>query len=291
MKKKIQSAVYQFVNGSFGTVITETSGRLLVFLRPKKAIELSEGGMTIVFKNTMSIPERLMRNAIFKKLEKNHDYNALVKLHKNYWTNKGTELFIETKDAFENVFIPNWTFIFDELEQKLLNSTIPFHTMVEIGTGNGSVLNYLRKKFPKIEKFIGLDLSAPQMDLNREKYKTHSSLNFVAGDAVEWIRQYGQSHTIFITSGGVLEYFTELQLQVFLGEINKLGATIFVAIEPNDVNHNFALNPNFQIYGYERSFSHNYEKIFTNAGFKIWHLSRKASPEDWYNLTFIGAEK
>ncbi len=290
MRKKIQPYVNQFIHGKMGNVITETAGNFLVFLRPKKAVQLSEDGMTIVLKNTMSITERLMRNAIFKKLEKNKDYLALVKLHQNYWINKGSELFIKTKDAFDNVFIPYWTFIFDELQIKLLNSPVQYHTLVEIGTGNGKVLHYLSQKFPNIKKFVGLDLSPIQTEINKERYKSHSKLEFVAEDALDWVKTHGRSHTIFVTSGGVLEYFTEEQLLTFLVEINKLGKSLFIAIEPNDVDHNFTTNPEFQVYGYERSFSHNYPRIFNRAGFKIFHLSRKPSPENWYNLTFIGSE-
>ena len=290
MKRKLQSYVNQLILGKYGNIITKKTGNLLVLIRPKKASQLSEDGMTIVLNNTMSISERLMRNAILNKLEKNKNYIDLVKLHQNYWVNKGSELFIKTKDAFEDVFLSSWTFIFDELQIKLLNSPVQFYTIVEIGTGNGKVLKYLSKKFPKVKKYVGLDLSPIQTEINKEIYKSYSKLEFVAEDAVDWVKKHGRSQTIFVTSGGVLEYFTEEQLLAFLREVNNLGKTIFIAIEPNDADHDFVLNPNFQVYGYERSFSHNYPRIFKLAGFKLWHVSKKPSPENWYNLSFIGAE-
>ena len=47
MKKKLRSIILQ--------VLTFTIGNLLVFLFPKKAKQLSEKGMTLVMKNSLSI--------------------------------------------------------------------------------------------------------------------------------------------------------------------------------------------------------------------------------------------
>jgi hypothetical protein len=81
---------------------------------------------------------------------------------------------------------------------------------------------------------------------------------------------------VFVTSGGVLEYFSEKHLKLFLSKLNSLGKIICVFIEPVATNHNFNLHPNSQPYGWERSFSHNYEKLITNSGFKLWHKSEKS---------------
>ncbi len=161
---------------------------------------------------------------------------------------------------------------------------------MEIGTGNGKVLEYLSSEFPKIEKFIGIDLSQAQIEINKKQYQKNSKLEFVASDAYEWVKENGQSNTVFVTNGGVLEYFTEERLQLFLKEIYKLGKIYFVAIEPNSIEHNFEANPNTETYGNERSFSHNYPKLFKNAGFGLWHFSQQPwTGNAGINKTIIGA--
>ncbi|GAL64254.1 hypothetical protein [Algibacter lectus] len=61
MIKKLRSTILR--------VLSFTVGNFLVFLFPRKAKELSEKGMTLVMKNSLSISERLMRDAIMKKVE------------------------------------------------------------------------------------------------------------------------------------------------------------------------------------------------------------------------------
>ncbi|HLT33780.1 MAG TPA: class I SAM-dependent methyltransferase [Aquaticitalea sp.] len=281
MKIKLKYIVYEF--------FTATVGNMLLFFLPKKASQLSQNGMTIVNNEGMSVFERLMRRAILSKYEKKQDFNRLEELHKNYWTNKGSDFFLETEHSFEKEFLPNCAFIFDELQNRLSQSSGPFNTLVEIGTGNGRVLEYLSSKFPTIDQFIGIDLSTAQIKINNEKFNGHPRLEFVAADGFDWVKKHGTGNTIFLTSRGVLEYFTEERLQAFFRLINNLGKVIFIAIEPKGTDHDFAKNPNSQPYGYERSFSHNYPRLFENSGFDIWHLSYKPLYESAV-LGFVGAE-
>ena len=289
MKNKLNPILYQFLKGTFD-VISVPLGNVLVFLQPKKARQLSEQGLTVIVNNNMSIPKRLMRAAIFKKLEKKQDYNTIAKLHQTYWSNKGQIWLSQADDLFESDFLPNCTFIFDLLKKQIANQSEEFNTLVEIGTGNGNVLEYLSSEFPEINHFVGIDLSPVQIEINNKKFNKNNRLEFVALDGLEWVKKYGQMNTIFVTSGGVLEYFTESLLQEFLKEINSLGKTIFVAIEPNSTEHNFETNPNTQVYGREWAFSHNYPKLFEDAGFSLWHFSQKPWFQGSNIQTFIGAK-
>jgi tRNA G46 methylase TrmB len=273
-------------------VLSYTMGNILVLLRPEKARKLSEKGMTLVPNNLNlmeRLMERLMRRAIIKNIEKKEDYDTLAALHYNYWTNNGVEFFSETEASFENEFLPNCAFIFDELEKTLSNTSVQFHTLVEIGTGNGCVLNYLSSKFPKINQFIGIDLSPVQVEINNKKFKDDKRLEFVASDGFDWVKEHGQGNTIFVTSRGVLEYFTQERLQEFFKEINALGKIFFIAIEPKGADHNFETNPDSQPYGPERSFSHNYPRLFKNAGFDLWQTSYKHLNNSTI-MGFIGAK-
>ncbi|WP_225035700.1 class I SAM-dependent methyltransferase [Winogradskyella sp. SM1960] len=267
-------------------------GNILVFLFPKKASELSKNRITLIHKNknNLNIPERLMRFALVNKLDKIQDYDKIAEMNRNFWVNKeATELFSDTEDKFENDFLPNCSFVFDLLKKELLNESEEFDTLVEIGTGNGEVLNYLSAEFPQINRFVGIDLSSDQIEINKERFSNNKRVEFVTADASDWVNQHGSSNTIFVSSDGVLEYFLEQQLQEFLNQVHRLGKTFFVAIEPNGVDHNFETNPNSQLYGKEPSFSHNYPKLFKNAGFNLWHFSQKTGFKGG-TQTFIGAK-
>ncbi|WP_040281910.1 class I SAM-dependent methyltransferase [Psychroserpens damuponensis] len=268
-------------------------GNILVFLLPKKANQLSKNRITLIHKNkkNLNIIELLMRYTLLQKLEKIDDHSTIAQANKEFWiNNNATELFIETEDTFHTDFLPNCTFIFDLLKNELSNHTQKFDTIVEIGTGNGDVLNYLSLEFPQINHLIGIDLSQQQTKLNNIKFKNNNKLEFIAYDAFDWVKKHGQANTIFVSSRGVLEYFLEQQLQDFLKEINQLGNTIFIAIEPNGADHNFDTQPNTQLYGDEPSFSHNYPKLFKNAGFNLWHFSQKTWFKGTNIQTFIGAK-
>lgn len=276
MKLKIRSILVE--------ILASTYGKMMVLLQPKKARQLFENGSAINW------TERLIRRAMLKEIEKKKDFDTLAIFHYNYWSNQGDRFFSAIENRFEKIFIPDCAFIFDRLKEKMHIEAESYNELVEIGTGNGKVLNYLSSGFPKIEKLIGIDLSQNQIEINKKQYQQNAKLEFVASDGYEWVKKNGHGNTIFVTNGGVLEYFTEERLQAFLKEINDLGKIFFVAIEPNDIEHNFETNPKSQTYGSERSFSHNYPKLFKDAGFSIWHFSQKPWPGYNYNQTFIGAK-
>lgn len=256
-------------------------------LWPRKASELTEKGITLNFK--LNRIERLMKDAILYRTERNADYENLEEFHKNNWINQGKHFFEITDSRFQNDFLPNDSFIFDILKDHISGKE-PFATLIEIGTGNGNVLNYLCDTFPEVKKLIGIDLSVEQVAINTDKYKGNTKMEFVANDGYDWVVKHAKSNTIFVTYGGVLEYFTEKKLSEFLKFVYGLGRTVFVAVEPVGLDHDFTINPNMQLYGMERSFSHNYPKLFKDAGFKLWHESKGKYINDQYCFYFIGAE-
>jgi len=265
-------------------------GDILIYLRPKRATELAKSGMTIMRGQQYSKLDHLMRDAMIRKAEKNGDHEKLASYQKAYWVNHGQEFFDQTNDSFENAFLPQCSFLFDLLEAELAQQPEQFNTIVEIGTGNGKVLNFLSDKFTQVQRLVGIDLSVDQIEINKKNYAQNKRLEFVADDAFDWVNAHGQSHMIFVTSRGVLEYFTETRLLQFFNKLNSLGKIIFVAIEPNGVDHDFAQNPNSQPYGTERSFSHNYKALFEAAGFKIWHFSKKELGRVDFYFSFLGAK-
>ncbi len=272
------------------SLLKNSIGNLLIAIQPKKASELLTKGMTIDM--DLSRKDRLMRHALLEKAKKKSDFETLSKFHQNYWENRGEEYFSSgfNNDVLENFFIPKCSFLLDLLEEQLKNEDEKYNTLVEVGTGDGKVLQHLSERFPDIKRLVGIDLSSPQIEATKKAFNTNKKLEFRAADGFEWIKQNGESHMIVVTSRGVLEYFTQSRLQEFFDELNRIGKIIFIAIEPTGKEHDLLKNPNSEIYGEENSFSHNYVQLFNNAGFNVWHQSKIpfTGPECFIN--FIGAK-
>lgn len=282
MKGKIRSVLVGF--------LTNTVGSLLVTLRPQKVKQLSEKGLTLVLGDNLSLSERLMRRAILKKIEKNEDHDQLAQLHKTYWAKQGDHFVNNTEDNLKNIHLPAYKDTLDVLKNEISNAPMAFEKLVEIGTGNGSVLNYLSLNYPDIKDFIGIDLSEEQTKINQINYKDNSKLKFIGGDVLDWLENQQQGNFVFLTFRGVLEYFTQQQLVVFFKKLNALGNIIFYAIEPTDSEHNYETNPNSKVYGVEGSFSHNYEKLFKDTGFNVWYSDAKSESGHPYIIKIVGSK-
>ena len=265
-------------------------GNILIYFLPKRAVELSEKGMTLSVNNDLVLVDRLIRSALLLRAERTGDHETLEKFHANFWVEKGHDLFSYSDgDILEGYFLPHCAYLIDELKKKLNEQSEKFKTMVEIGTGDGDVLNYLSSKFPKLNSFVGIDLSQNQIHFNKEKYRENGRLKFVASDGLDWIKEHGESNMIFITSGGVLEYFTEKRIKILFDYLNNLGPTIFLAIEPIGTEIDFSVDPSSRPYGVERSFSHDYKRLFKEAGFELWHQSKIPYKAKGYDFFAFGA--
>jgi hypothetical protein len=265
-------------------------GQILIVIMPKKVAALCGEGMTIDM--GLATRDRLIRYAILEKAKKKKDFEALSNLHQDYWLNKGEEYFSSgfNNNILENFFIPKCSFLFDLLQEQLKVESVQYNTLVEIGTGDGKILEHLSKKFSQINKFVGIDLCAAQIEANKKVFNKNSNLEFVASDGFEWIKKNGHDHMIIVTFRGVLEYFTQSKLQALFNELNNKRKIIFLAIEPTGVNHDFFKNSDSEIYGSENSFSHNYEQVFRNSGFNLWHHSKKLYANADCYINFIGAK-
>ncbi|MRI00239.1 methyltransferase domain-containing protein [Kriegella sp. EG-1] len=264
-------------------------GNILIELRPKKVSYLEKNGITLNIGGEYNLCERLMCFAMLKNAERKGNSHVLQEYHKNFWINKGREHFLRTEDVLEGYFIPRELFLFDKLQEKLNSQWKGFHSMVEIGTGNGYVLDFLSTRFSQINKFIGIDLSQSQIKINKKRFLKNKKLEFVAMDGLDWVRKNGRSNMIFFTSGGVLEYFSEQRLKELLTVLNNLGHTILVFVEPIAVDIDFTENQKSQAYGYESSFSHDYARLLKEAGFKLWHESSLPYKPKEYFFAAIGA--
>ena len=265
-------------------------GQFLISCRPHYAEELAKKGMNPTLNQKTRLTDRLICHSLLENAVQKGNTEKLAAYYRNFWIKRGHDHFSTYNDTLKGFFLPHCDFLFEELNVLLRDHPTNFTTMVEIGTGHGDVLNYLSSKFSDIPRFIGIDLSPIQIGIIKKKYETNPKLEYIAGDALNWVKKNGKTKTIFFTSGGVLEYLTEQRLQKFLDFLNKLRPIIFIAIEPLGRNADFVKNPLSQPYGPERSFSHNYLKMFKNAGFEIWHDSIVPYQAKTFDFWAIGAK-
>ena len=269
--------------------LKEILGNILILVLPKKTAKLTKKGISFDVKHEFSLVDRLMRNVLLKNAEKKQDFNKLAEYHKNFWKENGIEYFSNQENTLEDFFIPNCSSVIERLQAILNEQAQNYTTMVEIGTGDGVVLNYLENMFPQIERFVGIDLSDAQTQINNKKFELSGKLEFVASDGFDWIKENGSAHTIFLTSRGVLEYLTEQRLQELFNYVHTLHPAIFVAIEPIGLTDDFTINPNSRPYGNERSFSHDYARLFKNAGLSLWYEAKTPYRNNEYHFTAFGA--
>ncbi|NCQ56090.1 class I SAM-dependent methyltransferase [Candidatus Parcubacteria bacterium] len=139
--------------------------------------------------------------------------------------------------------------------------------VVEIGTGNGFLLEYLSSQLNGITRFVGIDLNAEQVAENQSVF-ADSSTEYIHGEITEWVtaNQGVKQHVIFVTCG-VLQYFAEKELrELFLLMGKSFGISVLAFNEP--VSFDLQNNPETTSRGLMACLF-NYPAILAECGFHI----------------------
>ena len=167
---------------------------------------------------------------------------------------------------------------------ELLASTDRFHTICEIGTGNGMFLLYLSERFPEIRRFVGVDLNRDQIRENQETYKG-GKLEFDHAEIIEWIRKQRKDGTIFV-GNETFEFFTprefEELLQCIQDRIKPAAIAIFACVESGSLGNSVS-KPLGTL-----KFSHDYPHLLTRCRYHIQGQEiRRGSPYDQVSVLAI----
>jgi len=159
----------------------------------------------------------------------------------------------------------------------LLASTDQFHTICEIGTGNGIFLRYLSERFPKIRRFVGVDLNGDQIRENQETDK-EQKLEFDHAEITEWIRKQPDDGTIFV-GNETFEWFTpgefEELLQCVRDKVKPAAIAIFECVDSGTLGKGVS-RPRGTL-----AFSHDYPHMLTRSRYHIRGQGiRRGSPYD-----------
>ena len=253
-------------------------GRLIAAANPSLAAKVREKPFTRPLKHH----ERLLRNAVQQQAIEEKDHEALHQFLIDYWSSPFSQEFFTTfGHRFEDLFLRYHSEIATQLREQL--ASLPAHQevkLVEVGCGDGKVLQHLAENIPQINHLTGLDLSKEEIAQCKKRYPTSSRIEFTAEDIFEWLAANTDTSLVLFTNGGVLEYFTRDQItRLFSLVKNRPHPTWIALTETLAMDHYLDNEPETFPYGRELAFSHNYAAILNESGFREnWRNDRLTNP-------------
>lgn len=248
----------------------------------------------MLYETPQSTPSGFVDKAIMAFLKRNaiqnHRESFFERLHKDFWQGKGGEVFSSNCDnRFNDLFLTRQKDDITALKKTCLE-TKPKH-LVEFGCSGGAVLNYLTQSIEGIDSATGIEINQEQVRRNQASDEFDSRIDFVCDDGGDWLLANGQPQSLFVSNGGVLEYFRRERLDQMLTHISQqLGPATFFAIEPVACDHDFDQTNVSIPFGNELSFSHNYPDLFQSNGFDVVHRS-VVEFESWKMLAIIAVTR
>ena len=264
-------------------------GNLLRCLRP----DLAKRVDARPFDPGWTSSAKLIRNAHLLNAVDRKDHETLRRYFTHYWSSAtSTEFYEGFAHRFEDLFLRHHAVIADRIAESLpLLGDGPIR-LVEVGSGDGKVLEWLSEKLPGIATFHGVDLNAREIQRCRERHSDSSRLFFHEGDLLGWLRATPAPRTVLVTNGGVFEYLLEDELRNLFSELRLLCAPCLVAItESIATDHDLDTEVHSLPYGHEFAFSHNYSALLRSSGFELtWERNRPTQPGEenypvrWFQL-------
>lgn len=241
-------------------------------------------------KTPKSQPEGIVEKSIMSFLKKEainrQDDRFFELLHRDFWSGEGGEVFSTNCDhRFNDLFLGRQQDDFLTLQRHWQNAGL--NRVVEFGCNSGLVLEHLVENLPGIDRADGVEINQAQVDANNRSGEFDSKINFHCADGGSWLFDHGKPRTLFVSNGGVLEYFRRERLDEMLGYISQeLKPAMFFSIEPVAPDHDWSQDRESIPFGEELSFSHNYRDLFESNGFEVIH-QRAADFESWRMMATI----
>lgn len=144
-----------------------------------------------------------------------------------------------------------------------------FSRLVEIGSGEGAVLEYCAQRLPSIAQAIGLDINAAVVAEAQARQPAGGKVSFVNTDARDWLAAHPQAGTVLLSNGGVLEYFSQVNFDRLLQALAAATPAMIALVEPVAPEHDLARQTDSFTFGRENSFSHNHRHRLQQGGFQV----------------------
>ncbi len=232
--------------------------------------------------------DKMLMAFLKEKARVGNDTDFFEQLHADFWQGHGGEVFSSNCDhRFDDLFLNHQAHDLELLANFWVKSECKH--IVEIGCCSGLHLQHLTTLLHGVESAIGIDINPSQIKANNRNPKFDSRIRFISGDGGAWVMENAKPNTLFVTNGGVLEYFSRHRLNEIVNHIStNLGNAMFFTVEPVAADY----DPNTTIesipFGEELSFSHNYRDLFESNGLNVLH-QRPVDFESWRMMTTIAS--
>lgn len=242
---------------------------------------------------------RLIRNAHLHDAIRDRDHATLQRYLHHFWAaGESAGFFDRFTHRFEELFLRHHLGIVEALGRLAPVFAGRSPRLVEIGSGDGRVLDYLARQLPWVAEFHGIDLNAAQVAACRQRHAHDPRLHFHCEDALDWLRRQPEAPTILFANGGVLEYLRRGQVSALLSDLLDRGSPAVAALtESLAVDHDLAADPASHPYGLELAFSHAYPAIAAEVGFtphliadRFTRPGEENHPNRWLQVLALGPE-
>ncbi len=144
------------------------------------------------------------------------------------------------------------------------------HKLVEVGCGDGLVLNHMSKELPAFSELLGLDISERIIERNAQTFAENSRIRFSSANVIEWIKANNTDNTVLMSYGGVMEYLTEDELlEVYKTHLTRENAVVALG-EPLDTSFDPKTETSSRFIGTLHVYHcHNYADILRRAGYDV----------------------
>jgi SAM-dependent methyltransferase len=218
--------------------------------------------------------DRMVKAGLYHRAVARDELEHLTWYHREYWKgDRALGYFQADQSVDQKPLLIEQLELTCRIAELLQSRPGVVKRVYEIGSGDGRSLRHLYEQFPNLSQYIGLDVNAIQNVRNREHY-ADTPIQFITADANEWVTDHAQCGSLFVTVGGVLEYFSPRELRELFSHIaHQLEPSAFAIIEPLCDNHDLEKHVSSRMYGDENSFSHNYPYLLRQAGFSVQSFS------------------
>jgi SAM-dependent methyltransferase len=223
-------------------------------------------------RNAANAP-RLKRAILYARLRRAHargDVAGMDEALASFWRSGPGDAFHGSfaEERF-GVFREQHALAIDTLAGLLERSGADFSRLVEIGCGDGRVLAYTAERLPTVTQAVGLDINAGVIERAAVEYASDPRLSFVNADARAWLAANPQPGTVLLSNGGVLEYFSQRNVDQLFAAVALARPAAVVLVEPAAPDHDLDSRADSYAFGREYSFSHNPRRRLADAGFEV----------------------
>lgn len=267
---------------SWKQTVKELVGQAVASVAQRRTNQLHQSPVS----QPASLQDKLIMAHLKRRAVLANQSDFFERLHIDFWQGDGGAVFSKNCDhRFEDLFLAKQKIDFDHL-RSICQKNQPKH-IVEFGCNSGLLLQYMTTELQGIDSSTGIEINADQVRQNQSSSQFDSRIEFANADGGEWLLKNGVSNTLFVSNGGVLEYFRRERLNEMLTHIsNNLGPAIFFAVEPVANDHDWNKTTESIPFGEELSFSHNYTDLFESNGFQVVH-QRAVEFDSWNMMATI----